>query len=287
MDKTVHLHTNSATIDRFLIHAEEVLDHPHPNVLLCHETFFFTDSAHHILSVCEPYVASLFDLVTVFLTVDPQPYPIIPEPQLAYILSHVRPPSFSVRLPRSSSSSSDLVGCSPQTIKGLCFSQEVHPVHDEIKLENILITPDGRIVLSEIGWKLPDYPQRRSGVGCPLNYSPEKVKGNKYDGRSDVWSLAIAVRELIEGEMPYMEFPPLRALFLITTKGLPEFKKPELLSEEFKAFDLHCTVKEPENRPTAVDLLKEPLLEKACSKEEFLRFMEEFATLRDNQPAQI
>jgi len=169
----------------------------------------------------------------------------------------------------------------------LCFSQEIHPVHDEIKGENILITPDGRVVLSEIGWKLPENPARRSGVGCPLYFSPEKLKCDKIDGRSDVWSLAIFVRELLEGETPYMELPLLRGLFLLTTKGLPEFKKPDLLSDEFKAFELRCTAKDPANRATALELLKEPFLEKACSKEEFLRFMEEFATIRDNQPAQI
>lgn len=32
--------------------------------------------------------------------------------------------------------------------------------------------------------------------------------------------------EMAEGEPPYIQFPPMRALFLITTRGLPALKHP-------------------------------------------------------------
>ncbi len=41
------------------------------------------------------------------------------------------------------------------------------------------------------------------------------------------------VMEMAEGEPPYMEFPPLRALFLITTKGIPELKVTKILCIHF------------------------------------------------------
>ena len=36
---------------------------------------------------------------------------------------------------------------------------------------------------------------------------------------SDVWALGVIIREMLEGEPPYIDFPPMRALFLITTRG--------------------------------------------------------------------
>ena len=48
------------------------------------------------------------------------------------------------------------------------------------------------------------------------------IRGHDYGTRVDVWSTGILCMEMAEGEPPYMDFPPLRALFLITTKGIPK-----------------------------------------------------------------
>lgn len=83
------------------------------------------------------------------------------------------------------------------------------------------------------------------------------------------------VMEMAEGEPPYMEFPPLRALFLITTKGIPELKDQAKWSNEMKDFVRRCLDKEPETRPEAADLLKHPFLRRACGPADISRVCRE------------
>jgi serine/threonine protein kinase len=53
-----------------------------------------------------------------------------------------------------------------------------------------------------------------------------------------------------------MEYPPLRALFLIATSGSPGLKEPHKWSPEFKDFLAQCLPVEPEKRWSAEALLR-------------------------------
>ena len=79
---------------------------------------------------------------------------------------------------------------------------------------------------------------------------------------------------MAEGEPPYMEFPPLRALFLITTKGIPPLKATSW-SNEFVDFVNKSLILDPDQRPDAADILKHPFLKKACSNAQFLPTIQE------------
>lgn len=52
--------------------------------------------------------------------------------------------------------------------------------------------------------------------------------------------LTVTNIEMAEGEPPYMEYPPLRALFLITTKGIPPVKDQNKWSRDFHDFFSKC-----------------------------------------------
>ena len=62
--------------------------------------------------------------------------------------------------------------------------------------------------------------------------------------------------ELLEGEPPYMNFAPIRALFFITTKGVPDLKQPERWSPQLQDFLSLCLTKDYLQRPSARELLK-------------------------------
>ena len=112
--------------------------------------------------------------------------------------------------------------------------------------------------------------KRKSVVGTTYWMAPEVIKSEYYDQKIDVWSLGVMALEMIEKEPPYMNMPPMRALFSIVKNGLPDFQHPELMSAEFQDFIKQCTIREPSDRPSSRELLDHPFLTFACGHEELI-----------------
>ena len=62
--------------------------------------------------------------------------------------------------------------------------------------------------------------------------------------------------EMIEGEPPYLNQNPLKALYLIATNGTPTIANPEALSPVFKDYLAKTLEVDAEKRPTASQLLE-------------------------------
>jgi len=134
-------------------------------------------------------------------------------------------------------------------------------IHRDIKSDNVMMSTDGRVKLTDFGFGAqlsPEQQARRTVVGTPYWMAPEVIKGEPYGVKADVWSLAIMALEMVDGQPPYMEAPPLRALFLIVSKGRPDFKNPDRMSDAFKDFVNKCTIQSVEERPSSAELQKHP-----------------------------
>ncbi|OGR93425.1 MAG: hypothetical protein A2V88_05860 [Elusimicrobia bacterium RBG_16_66_12] len=79
-------------------------------------------------------------------------------------------------------------------------------VHRDIKPANIMILKDGSIRVADFGIaRITASSKTATGtvMGTPSYMSPEQVAGKKVDGRSDLFSLSVALFELVAGEKPF------------------------------------------------------------------------------------
>lgn len=155
-----------------------------------------------------------------------------------------------------------------ETLEGLAHLHSMQIIHRDIKSDNLLLDKSGHIKLTDFGFcaklAMPDA-KRATMVGTPYWMAPEIVKQEEYDAEVDIWSLGIMVIEMIEGAPPYLDEEPVRALYLISTKGKPDLADPASVSPELRDFLDKALVVNYKKRASAKELLTHPFLKKACA----------------------
>ncbi|KAB0343043.1 hypothetical protein FD754_019969 [Muntiacus muntjak] len=139
-------------------------------------------------------------------------------------------------------------------------------IHQDIKSDSILLTHDGRAKLSDFGFCAQvskEVPRRKSLVGTPYWMAPELISRLPYGPEVDIWSLGVMVIEMVDGEPPYFNEPPLKAMKMIRDNLPPRLKNLHKVSPSLKGFLDRQLVRDPAQRATAAELLKHPFLAKA------------------------
>lgn len=82
-------------------------------------------------------------------------------------------------------------------------------VHRDVKPGNILVTPDGRVLLTDFGIAKgvsasDDLTSDNVMMGTAKYLSPEQVRGRKLDGRADLYSLGLVLYECLAGRVPFL-----------------------------------------------------------------------------------
>ncbi len=150
-----------------------------------------------------------------------------------------------------------------QLAAGLAYLHGQGVVHRDMKPENVLITPDGRLVIADFGtaqlagarrltWK-----HLSESLGTPDYMSPEQVQGERGDARSDVYAWGVMMYEMLTGRVPF-EGDNFMAVMAGHLQGDPKpirKLRPEV-PPALEAVVMHAMRRHPEHRyPSAEALL--------------------------------
>jgi beta-lactam-binding protein with PASTA domain len=110
-------------------------------------------------------------------------------------------------------------------LAGLAAAHQAGIVHRDVKPENVLITPDGRVKVVDFGLARASAAvgNTRAGliIGSVAYIAPEQVTGAVTDARTDVYSAGIMLFEMLTGRQPYTGEMPLAVAYAHVNSDVP------------------------------------------------------------------
>lgn len=156
-----------------------------------------------------------------------------------------------------------------QVAAALGAAHDVGIIHRDIKPSNILIDDHGRVKVTDFGIAVAagqgDLTDEGHLVGTARYMSPEQVRGDDLDGRSDLYSLGIVIYEMLTGEVPFdHEGSPLAVLAMHVGEPVPPMEGVPLAAESLVQM---CLEKRREQRPGTATAFRKALRERSTQLE--------------------
>ncbi|MFE9444325.1 serine/threonine-protein kinase [Streptomyces sp. NPDC006602] len=112
-----------------------------------------------------------------------------------------------------------------EVLSALRAAHEAGVLHRDVKPANVLMSNDGRVVLTDFGIAMVEgssaLTMTGEVIGSPEFLAPERALGRKPGPESDLWSLGVLLYAAVEGNSPFRQDTPLSTLRAIVDEELP------------------------------------------------------------------
>lgn len=151
-----------------------------------------------------------------------------------------------------------------QTLSALDHAHRQGIVHRDIKPENLMVTIDGMVKVTDFGLARAYADGRATHAGNvsgTVQYlSPEQIRGEPSDPRSDLYSIGIVAYELLTGRLPFTAETPLAIAHKHLTQRVPPPSAAVMgLPKELDGFVVSATEPERELRPESAAEMRRDL----------------------------
>ena len=178
--------------------------------------------------------------------------------QLVMMMEFVEGFTLEQRAKQGAISANEVIEYTLQILSALSYAHSRGVVHRDIKPANIIVTPHGVVKLMDFGIAKSrsenQLTQPGTTMGSVYYMSPEQVRGDNVDARSDLYSVGILLYELLSGKRPFVG----DATFGILNQQLNSAPRPPMevnpaLGKQLNDLILMSLAKDPEHRFQSAD----------------------------------
>jgi beta-lactam-binding protein with PASTA domain/tRNA A-37 threonylcarbamoyl transferase component Bud32 len=152
-------------------------------------------------------------------------------------------------------SPAETINLGVQVCAALAHAHEKGIIHRDIKSQNILVTPGGRVKVTDFGLarvlSIPSATVTRSGtvMGSVHYFSPEQARGEETGPRSDLYSLGVVLYEAVSGRLPFQADNPVTvALKHLRDAPAPLNRDNPAVPQRLEEIIFKALAKDPEQR---------------------------------------